>query len=301
MGILVIEPEPKTNFLGLESGNGPVTRRILYIPLRDALSTQIPIINISLAFSMHLADRMSVARQIRSASTTCDFFYLTNHGIDPCIIDSAYTACLECFRQDKDDKLRSCVGKSRYLNGYKPPGSQRLNRSESIDIRESFSWDYEPRYDPDVTDVRAIPDEARQFLRMEDFHWDGTSSTPLFENTIENTIIHLTGNTQVSIASHTDFQVFIILWQDAVCGLQEHLSSNIADYLQRTTNDLYTSTVHRVQNLSGSERVSMTFFFGFGLHESCGVIDTCVKHGEVPKYGEISCQQWVESDNEDEK
>ncbi|KAK2040652.1 2OG-Fe(II) oxygenase [Colletotrichum somersetense] len=321
MGTSIIEPEPKTTLLRLESGNGPVTRRILCTPLRDALSTEIPIIDISLAFSMDLADRMSVARQIRSASTTCGFFYLTNHGIDPGIIDSAYTACLEYFRQDKDDKMRSWVGKSRYLNGYKPPGSQRLNRSESIDVRESFSWNYDPRHDPDVTDVRAIPDEARRFLRMEDFHWDGTSSTPLFKNTIIRywkSCIKLArvlvrtfalslelpenyfdpkfvypdaalvlnyypplpqasgnddsaGNTQVSIGSHTDFQLFTILWQDAVGGLQVlnpegqwiraapipgTFVVNIADYLQRITNDLYISTVHRVQNLSGSERVT---------------------------------------------
>ncbi|KAK2032490.1 2OG-Fe(II) oxygenase superfamily protein [Colletotrichum zoysiae] len=330
MGTLIIEPEPQTTLLRLESGNGPVTRRILCTPLRDALPTEIPIIDISLAFSMDLADRMSVARQIRSASTTCGFFYLTNHGIDPCIIDSAYTACLEYFRQDKDDKMRSWVGKSRYLNGYRPPGSQRLNRSESIDVRESFSWNYDPRYDPDVPDVRAIPDEARKFLQTEDFHWDGTSSTPLFKNAIirywKSCNDDSTGNTQVSIGSHTDFQLFTILWQDAVGGLQVlnpegqwiraapipgTFVVNIADYLQRISNDLYLSTVHRVQNMSGSERVSMPFFFGFGLHESCGVIDTCVKHGEIPKYGEISCRQWVqrrqqaahqvESDSENEK
>lgn len=69
---------------------------------------------------------------------------------------------------------------------------------------------------------------------------------------------------------------------------------NIADYLQRITNDLYISTVHRAQNLSGEERISMPFFFGFGLHESCGVLNTCVKDGEKPKYDEIGCEAWVQ-------
>ncbi|KAK1573111.1 2OG-Fe(II) oxygenase [Colletotrichum navitas] len=376
MGTSTVVTGPETTLLRLASGNGPVTRRVLCTPLRDALSTEIPIIDISLAFRTDLADRISVAQQVRNASTTCGFFYLTNHGIDPCIIDSAFTACLDYFRQDKNAKMRSWVGKSRYFNGYKPPGSQRINKSESVDVRESFGWSYDPRYDPDVKDVRAIPDEARQFLRMEDFHWDGTSSTPFFKKAVirywqscmklarvlvrtfalslelpedyfdakfaypdaalalnyypplpqASDNVDSAGNRQVSIGSHTDFQLFTILWQDAVGGLQVlnregqwiraapipgTLVVNIADYMQRITNDLYVSTVHRAQNLSGSERISMPFFFGFGLHESCGVIDTCVKHGDVPKYSEIGCQQWVqrraqamhkvESDDENEE
>ncbi|KZL84809.1 2og-fe oxygenase superfamily protein [Colletotrichum incanum] len=359
MSTKVAAPEPETTLLHLASGNGPVTRRILCTPLRDALPTEIPIIDISLAFSLELADRKSVAQQIREAATTSGFFYLVNHGIDSYITDSAHAACLEYFRQDEKTKMRSWVGKSRYFNGYKPPGSQRINKSESVDVRESFSWTYDPRFDPDVADVQVIPEEARQFLRIEDFHWDGTSNMPHFKEAIIRywrscmklarvlvrtfalslelpedyfdakfaypdaalalnyypPLAHAPGNadsaanTQVSIGSHTDFQLFTILWQDAVGGLQVlnrrgqwiraapipgTFVVNIADYLQRITNDLYVSTVHRAQNLSGEERISMPFFFGFGLHESCGVLDTCVKDGERPKYDEIGCEAWVQ-------
>jgi isopenicillin N synthase-like dioxygenase len=113
---------------------------------------------------------------------------------------------------------------------------------------------------------------------------------------------------EVSIGSHTDFQLFTILWQDASGGLQVltrqgqwlnarplpgTLVVNIGDYLQRITNDRYVSTVHRAQNRSGRERVSMPFFFGFGMHESCGVLDTCVAEGETRKYEEVSCREWV--------
>ncbi|GJC89420.1 2-oxoglutarate-Fe(II) type oxidoreductase hxnY [Colletotrichum liriopes] len=355
----VATPEPETTLLRLASGNGPVTRRILRTPLRDALPTEIPIIDISPAFSLDLADRKSVARQIREASTTSGFFYLVNHGIDSFITDSAHAACLDYFRQDEKAKMRSWVGKSRYFNGYKPPGSQRINKSESVDVRESFSWTYDPRFDPDIADVQAIPEEARQFLRIEDFHWDGTSNMPYFKEAIIRywqscmklarvlvrtfalslelpedyfdakfaypdaalalnyypPLPQAPGNTdsdastQVSIGSHTDFQLFTILWQDAVGGLQVlnrqgqwiraapipgTFVVNIADYLQRITNDLYVSTVHRAQNLSCGERISMPFFFGFGLHESCGVVGTCVKDGEKPKYDEIGCEAWVQ-------
>ena len=112
---------------------------------------------------------------------------------------------------------------------------------------------------------------------------------------------------RVSIGSHTDFQLFTILWQDSNGGLQvlnregQWIGArpvegtfvvNIADYLQRITNDRYVSTVHRAQNWSGRERVSMPFFWGFGLHESCGVLDSCVAAGEEKKYDEIRCIDW---------
>ncbi|GJD05249.1 2OG-Fe(II) oxygenase [Colletotrichum higginsianum] len=376
MSTAAVVSEPGTTLLRFASGNGTVTRRILTTPLRDALPAEIPIIDISLAFSPELADRKIVAHQIREAATTSGFFYLDNHGIDPSITASAHTACLDYFRQGEEAKMQSWVGKSRYFNGYKPPGSQRINKSESVDNRESFSWTYDPRYDTDITDVGAIPERVRRFLRMEDFHWDGTSNMPHFKKAIirywqsclklARVLVRAFAlslelpedffdakfaypdaalalnyypplpkpagnaesdtNTQVSIGSHTDFQLFTILWQDAVGGLQVlnrqgqwiraapipgTFVVNIADYLQRITNDLYVSTVHRAQNLSGEERISMPFFFGFGLHESCGVLETCVEDGGRPKYDEIGCEEWVqrraramhkvESDDESER
>ncbi|KAG6024277.1 hypothetical protein E4U41_001822 [Claviceps citrina] len=113
---------------------------------------------------------------------------------------------------------------------------------------------------------------------------------------------------RVSIGSHTDFQLFTILWQDMVGGLQvltrdgqwinakpmpETFVVNIADCLQRITNDKYVSTVHRAQNWSGKERLSLAYFWGFGLHETCEVLDSCVPAGEEKKYADIKCVDWV--------
>jgi isopenicillin N synthase-like dioxygenase len=70
---------------------------------------------------------------------------------------------------------------------------------------------------------------------------------------IEKTVPQPNEATKVSIGSHTDFQLFTILWQDTAGGLQvlnrdgQWINAkpvegtfvvNIADYLQRITNGL---------------------------------------------------------------
>ena len=82
---------------------------------------------------------------------------------------------------------------------------------------------------------------------------------------------------QFGLAPHTDFGCITLLWQDDTGGLEvlERQSKtwipatpipgtlvvNVADLLQRWTNDRYTSTPHRVVNKSGRERFSIATFY----------------------------------------
>lgn len=443
----VSRPEPNgddqdTFQLQLSSGNGPVYRTVLRTPPRDATPAEIPIIDISGIFSSSLGDRMAVAAQIRAAATNNGFFYIRNHGVPSAVTDAAHDACLAFFRQPQATKDLANAAQSAYFNGYKPPRTQRINPSESVDNRETFSWTYDPRCDPAVPSLESVPPRVRAFLRIEPdtdadadaddgdlspggaggdhhlrrFPWSRTQTVPHFapavitywrscltlaralvrsfalsldleETFFDSKVTHPDAalalnyypplpptppqspehshapspassassspspspspppqqtrpptttqqeQEQVSIGSHTDFQLFTILCQDAVPGLQvlsrdgQWLNAppipgtfvvNIADYLQRITNDLYVSTVHRAINNGGSgtnatatshkqrksnninnrERVSMPFFFGFNMDESCAVLDSCVAAsgagGGVPKYDEVSCYDWVQ-------
>lgn len=424
----VSRPEPNgdnTFQLQLSSGNGPVYRTVLRTPPRDATPAEIPIINISGIFSPVLEDRKAVARQIRAAATNNGFFYIRNHGVSSSVTDAAHDACLAFFRQPQDVKSRADARQSAYFNGYKPPRTQRINPSESVDNRETFSWTYDPRCDPAVPSLESLPPRVRSFLRIEPeaddtgsggsspagggeeedeedqhhhrhirrFPWCQTGTVPRFapavieywrscltlaralvrsfalsldldETFFDSKVTHPDAalalnyypplpptppqspehfgesfpespsspspspslpptpqhqqdkeQEQVSIGSHTDFQLFTILCQDAVPGLQvlsrggQWLNAppipgtfvvNIADYLQRITNDMYVSTVHRAINSGGDhttarERVSMPFFFGFNMDESCAVLDSCVAAaGGVRRYDEVSCYEWVQ-------
>ncbi|KAI1821514.1 2OG-Fe(II) oxygenase [Xylaria intraflava] len=347
-----------TTQLRLSSGNGPITRTVLTAPLRDASQSEIPVIDISGIFSANKDDRLNVARLVREAATNNGFFYIKNHGIPSEIPEGTCERLLEFFRQPQEIKERAHIGQSKYFNGYKPPKSQRINPFESVDVRETFSWTYDPRYDPSVPDLAAIPPHIAQYLRSEDFHWEATANLPHFKEaivrywrsclTVARALVRCFAlsldlpedffaerfthpdaalalnyypplpipqssaeqdEAEVSIGSHTDFQLFTILWQDNNGGLQvlnrqgQWINAkpipgtfvvNMADYMQRITNDRYVSTVHRAQNYSGKERISMPFFFGFNLNESCGVLDSCLAAGEEKRYNEISCEEWVQ-------
>ncbi len=132
----------ETYQLQLSSANGPIYRTVLKAPLRDALPSEIPIVDVSGIFGSSLDDRNAVARSVHAAATNNGFFYIKNHGIPSSITHDAYDACLEFFHQDIDVKNRANSSQGIHFNGYKPAASQRINPSESIDVREAFSTTY---------------------------------------------------------------------------------------------------------------------------------------------------------------
>ncbi len=84
---------------------------------------------------------------------------------------------------------------------------------------------------------------------------------------------------------------------------------NIADYMQRLSDDMFKSTEHRVFNRSTvdrfvsilqrwvlcaltTSRYSMPFFFGFNFNEKCGVLPSCTGPDNPAKYEPISCGDW---------
>lgn len=82
-------------------------------------------------------------------------------------------------------------------------------------------------------------------------------------------------NDKWGVGEHTDYGLLTILLQDEIGGLQikskgvwidappieNTFICNIGDMLELITNGLYTSTPHRVKNVSGKSRYSFPLFF----------------------------------------
>ncbi|TFH49374.1 MAG: isopenicillin N synthase family oxygenase [Lysobacterales bacterium] len=115
------------------------------------------------------------------------------------------------------------------------------------------------------------------------------------------------GTEQFGVAPHTDYGCLTLLWQDATGGLeilnkrQEWVTAlpiegtlvvNVGDLLARWTNDLFSSTAHRVINRSGHERYSMALFFDPD-------VNTCIDPAEVigsdeqPRYPPVTCGEYI--------
>ena len=97
----------------------------------------------------------------------------------------------------------------------------------------------------------------------------------------------------VGCGAHSDYGLFTILAQDLVGGLQVRNSAgdyvaatplegsfviNIGDMMQRWTNNIYSSTVHRVVATSGcsTSRFSIPFFFNANREAIIECLPTCV-------------------------
>ena len=108
---------------------------------------------------------------------------------------------------------------------------------------------------------------------------------------------------RMSSYPHTDEGAFTILTQDDVGGLEvrtrdgEWIAAplvegayiiNIGDMLMKWTNGRFTSTPHRVRNLSGRERFSVPFFLNPDYDVTVECIPTCTGPDNPPRFAPVA-------------
>ncbi|KAK5216381.1 hypothetical protein LTR96_008704 [Exophiala xenobiotica] len=109
------------------------------------------------------------------------------------------------------------------------------------------------------------------------------------------------------IGAHSDFGALTLLLQDSIGGLEvfhkptqswhsvppvkDAFVVNIGDMMERWTNNMYTSTLHRVISpVTSKDRYSVAFFNEGLLDQIIECIPTCLRPGEQPLYEPIRAE-----------
>jgi isopenicillin N synthase-like dioxygenase len=115
---------------------------------------------------------------------------------------------------------------------------------------------------------------------------------------------------QWSFSPHADYNAFTLLYQDALGGLQVMNAAgdwidvpfiagtmvvNIGDLFQAWTNDLFTSTLHRVYNKGEAARISVPHFASPNGAALIECIPTCTGPGNPPRHAPIRAEDFVKA------
>ncbi|GAA5956697.1 hypothetical protein JCM3765_005707 [Sporobolomyces pararoseus] len=115
---------------------------------------------------------------------------------------------------------------------------------------------------------------------------------------------------EIGIGAHQDYELYTILAQHGDVQALQVLNAqgdwvmappkrdtfvvNIGDQLQRLTNGIFKSTVHRAINRSGQSRMSMPFFFGLDYDANLEVLPNCISESRPALYEPILAGEYVE-------
>ncbi|WP_278374442.1 2-oxoglutarate and iron-dependent oxygenase domain-containing protein [Sphingobium xenophagum] len=103
---------------------------IIYTPPKPA--DTIPVIDLAPSFSEDTDARKAVAWEIHKTARDTGFFYISNHGVPPDLVEGQLTLAREFFALPLAEKVALDARKSPCLRGYEAPGLQTLDDGSDL-------------------------------------------------------------------------------------------------------------------------------------------------------------------------
>lgn len=265
----------------------------------------IPVID--LAPFLSGSDPARVATQWDAAMRRFGFALVANHGIPEASIDGVYRQAQAFFAQPLPEKMKACFPDLKRGQGYGPLLNENVGKAREAaarpDLCESLSfcatpgarenrWPALPGFRAEVEAYIAQANRlSHDLLRLSALalHLPPDYFAPFHTamNSDLRCVLYPDQEQapepgQLRYGPHTDFGGFTLLRQDAAPGglqvlvdgawidvtpVPGTLVVNAGDLIQRWTNDVWTSNVHRVQNpprdrTQGTRRLSIVLFTG---------------------------------------
>ncbi|KAH8892690.1 Clavaminate synthase-like protein [Thozetella sp. PMI_491] len=287
-------------------------------------------------------DRAVVAKQLYDAFHTFGWVYLKDFDISEEEIDEMFAHSKRFFDRPIEDKKQYKVVSAAYSQGYTADGSESSDPNGGRSHKECYEhrrFNNElcvPAGDP--SNFREFADEffqkclklATEVLRalcmvmgIPETYWDDklAKADPqlrlLRYMEIPKSTLEEPGHYRIN--PHTDYGLCTLLFQDQVGGLEVdpfHTGEfkpatpmrgtcviNVADLLQRLSNDKLKSTRHRVMQpefapeqlaeLGPSGMLPCRYSTAFFVHpDPATMITPIVNEGEKPKYEAVNAGEW---------
>uniref|UniRef100_A0A0E0M9X0 Fe2OG dioxygenase domain-containing protein n=1 Tax=Oryza punctata TaxID=4537 RepID=A0A0E0M9X0_ORYPU len=220
------------------------------------------------------SDLGATAKSVRKACVEYGFFYVVNHGAEG-LVEKVFAESSKFFEQQLGEKM--ALLRNRNYLGYTPRGADNLDASSKFTglrlmatgkrilslIALSLNLDAE-FFDCPVAFLRLLhyPGEANESD-------DGNYGASAHSDYGILTLLATDGTPGLQICREKDRCPQI--WED-VHHIEGALIVNIGDLLQRWTNCVFRSTLHRVVAV-GKERYSVAFF----LHTNPDLVVQCLE------------------------